>query len=276
MYLCDVNPYIRFASRIHYTAERNRVKVTDCRIFSTIAGQAKLHIKNKTYALYPGSLFYCCAGSEYTIEAPAGVDLISLNFDLTQNQNHQSVPFPPRSEGWDEMPVNLEHIQDSELLGEHFYTADGALCGSVQKIAEEFGQQQPYFRELASSMLKHLLLRLHRLSTPEVPEKIRQVKEFMDEHFAVDISNKQLAAMAGYHEYYLNRVFQNHTGMSLHEYLLKVRLSRASYLILNTDLPLKALPEQVGFHSYPHFSGYFKQHFGLSPADYRKTRQRSI
>jgi len=79
-----------------------------------------------------------------------------------------------------------------------------------------------------------------------------------------------LADLVGYHEYYLNRIFTAYVGQSLHAYLMNIRLSRASYLILNTDMDLKDIPEQAGFSSYPHFSAAFKRVYGYAPAKYRK------
>ena len=98
----------------------------------------------------------------------------------------------------------------------------------------------------------------------------------MEANYASDISNKTLADLAGYHEYHLNRLFLSHTGTNLHNYLLRLRINRASLLIQNTDLPLKEIAEKTGFHSYPHFSAYFRQVSGCSPAQYRRQMQESI
>lgn len=271
MKLCDLNPHIRFASRIHYISEISTVKVSDCRIFYVADGQAQLRIANQSFTLHPHSLFYCCAGSEYTIEAPDGFDLICLNFDLTQAYNEDLIPYPTCTAGWDRMPINFDDIEDSTLLSGHLYLENAKeLLPAMTKITDYFSEKAPYFREHSSCTLKKLLLLLHRDPKIAVPPKIKLVKAYIDRHFAEDITNRDLAALAGYHEYYLNRIFLASTGINLHEYLLQVRLNHASYLILNTDLPLKSIPEQAGFHSYPHFSSYFKQHFGLSPAQYRK------
>ena len=277
MKLCDVNPHIRFAAKIHYVSSGSTVKVTDCRIFYTTAGQAQLRIANHCYTLKPDSLFYCPAGSTYTIEAPDGFDPICLNFDMSQEHNDSMIPFPPSGGDWDAMPVFHNHVEDSNVLNDHVYVENAEeLYPAIHKILDVYSKQSPYFREHGSCSLKKLLLLLHRDPQAAIPPKIEIVKSYMDQHYASDITNKELAGLVGYHEYYLNRTFLATMGSSLHEYLLKVRLNRASYLILNTDLPLKAIPEQVGFHSYPHFSNYFKQYFGLSPAEYRKNLRTSI
>lgn len=276
MRLCDINPHIRFGALIHYESPGSLIKVADCRIFYTTAGQAKLRIANQIYTLKPNSLFYCCAGSTYSIEAPEGFDPICLNFDMSQAHNSVCIPLSPGSLP-EQMDIYFDDIEDSDILNDHFYLSNAEdLLPVIEKILEAFVNQPPYFRELASCSLKKLLLLLHRDPKATLPPKIEQIKLYIDERYAEDITNAQLAQLVGYHEYYLNRSFLACTGSSLHGYLLKVRLNKASFLILNTDLPLKAIPEKVGFHSYPHFSNYFKQYFGVSPADYRKNLRNGI
>ena len=124
--------------------------------------------------------------------------------------------------------------------------------------------------------LKLLLLELHRANQNELPEKVRLVQEYIHEHFAEKITNKDLSDLVGYHEYYLNRIFLNCTGANLHEYLLHIRLTHAKEMILNSDLPLQVIAEQVGFGSYAHFSSYFKRSYNYSPAQYRKLLRGNI
>lgn len=248
----------------------------DCRIIYVTEGNAKLRIANQVHSLVPHSLFYCCAGSVYTIEAPQGFDPICLNFDLTQTHNDIIAPYPPVTD-WKNVTITSDAVEDSDILGGYLFLENAEeLFAPIQKILDLFFQQSHYFREHGSCTLKKLLLLLHRDPKAAIPPKIELVKSYVEQHYAEDITNAVLARLVGYHEYYLNRTFLAHTGSSLHEYLLKVRLNRASFLILNTDLPLKAIPDQVGFRSYPHFSSYFKQHFGLSPAEYRKNLRNSI
>ena len=274
MKLCDINPHIRFAAKIHYISSGNPVKVADCRLIYTTNGSAKLRIANQIYSLAPKSVFYCCAGSEYSIEAPEGFDPICINFDMTQAHNDAQIPFPPVV---DDSEIYQDYVEDSEVLNSHLFIDNGEeLEPVIAKILDFFSNQPPHFREHGSGSLKKLLLLLHRDPKAAIPPKVELVKNYIEKHYAEDITNAALAALVGYHEYYLNRTFLVHTGSSLHEYLLKIRLNRASFLMLNTDIPLKAIPEQVGFHSYPHFSNYFKQYFGLSPAEYRKNLRNSI
>ena len=121
-----------------------------------------------------------------------------------------------------------------------------------------------------SSLLKSILLRLHRSQDQSLPPKLTRVTEYIQKHYRKQLSNKDLGQLAGYHEYYLNRSFAACTGMTIHQYLMRVRMEQASYLLRNTDLPPNVIAEEVGIRSYPHFSASFKAAYGCSPTAYRK------
>lgn len=278
MKLCDINPHIRFASQISYKSIDNPVKVTDCRLFFIISGHAEIVIENQHYPLHRNTLFYCCSGSNYNINAPEGLTPVCINFDLTQEHNSFLLPFTPTplSKGPVDIPVFYNEVTDSPFLNTHLYLQDGScFYHFFEKILGEFSRSGPLFRESCSGILKELLIELHRYQSA-TPSVVDFIIKYIDANYAKDLNNKELATLAGYHEYHLNRLFLAHTGTSMHSYLLKVRLGQARHLILNTDMPLNAIPEQVGFNSYSHFSSYFKQQFGFSPAEYRRSLKNSI
>ncbi len=204
--------------------------------------------------------------------------LITLNFDLTQKHNSQTLPLPPERDctKWNDMPVLQDPVEGS-FLGDHLFLRDASdHLAHLERIVLDFDDPDRFGRALAGSRLKTLLIQLHQTPSDAPPPKVSQVREYILEHYREPLTNAQLARLAGYHEYYLNRIFTAATGQSLHEFLLKVRLNKAGFLILNTDLELQDVGEQVGFGSYPHFSAAFKQFYGLSPAQYRKRLRGSI
>lgn len=280
MKVCDINPHLRFASAMRYAQGYNgrHVRVRDCRIFFVTEGTAQLYIGEESYALVPHSLFFCCAGSDYTIETQGEFSLISLNFDLTQDHRDRVIPFSPWLADEEGGPAAyFDKVSDSPFLNKWLYLSGASgLQHPLERIVQEFSSNAPYHRELCGTLLKALLLELHRLNTTDIPPKVTYVKEYIEQHYAENITNKELADLVGYHEYYLNRIFSAYTGTNLHAFLVKVRLQRASFLILNSDLELKAIPEQTGFRNYPHFSSYFKKAYGYSPAEYRKRLKENI
>ena len=281
MTLSELNPFLRFSAEMLYDAAFNGspVRVSDCRLFSVLDGTALLTIDGKEYRLMPGCLFYCCAGSCYSIHTRGNMHLLILNFDLSRAHSGHDLPISPNRDQaqWAHMQIFGDEVSDSSILGSHLFLENGGdLLSLLRQTVESHTVADRFADALSSATLKTLLTRMHLQTTDQLPPKVALVQDFILKHYAEPITNGQLAELAGYHEYYLNRIFTAATGQSLHGYLLRVRLNRAGWLILNTDLELQAVSEQVGFSSYPHFSGYFKQAYGFSPAQYRKRLRNNI
>jgi AraC family transcriptional regulator len=67
---------------------------------------------------------------------------------------------------------------------------------------------------------------------------------------------------------YLTQVFQQVEGLPLYRYHLRLRLARGLDLIAGRE-DLSGLAQDLGFSSHSHFSAAFKQHYGVTPAEFR-------
>jgi AraC family transcriptional regulator len=67
---------------------------------------------------------------------------------------------------------------------------------------------------------------------------------------------------------YLTQVFQQVEGLPLYRYHLRLRLARALDLIAERE-DLSGLAQDLGFSSHSHFSAAFKQHYGVTPGEFR-------
>jgi AraC family transcriptional regulator len=69
---------------------------------------------------------------------------------------------------------------------------------------------------------------------------------------------------------YLTQVFQQVEGLPLYRYQLRLRLARALDLLAQYD-DLTALGLDLGFSSHSHFSAVFRQAYGRSPSEFRRS-----
>ena len=67
----------------------------------------------------------------------------------------------------------------------------------------------------------------------------------------------------------LKRLFKKHHATSPHQYLLACRISKASRILAETELPISEVALATGFSSQSHFATAFKKKVGLSPKAYR-------
>jgi AraC-like DNA-binding protein len=96
---------------------------------------------------------------------------------------------------------------------------------------------------------------------------VTAAREYLDAHFANQISLEELARVAGVSKYYLCRKFGEAVGVPPHVYQYQLRLNKAKKLLVEKrDISEIAL--ELGFYDQSHFGKYFKKFAGASPRAY--------
>ncbi|NJK81684.1 MAG: AraC family transcriptional regulator [Chloroflexaceae bacterium] len=125
--------------------------------------------------------------------------------------------------------------------------------------------------------LAHLVLRHadHHPTTHAAgaePTSIQRVRQFLEQHYAENITLEHLATVANLSPFHLLRVFRNSVGMSPHVYLTDIRIRQARAL-LKQHVPIADVAAQTGFVDQSHLHRHFKRIVGVTPGNYRKNIQ---
>jgi AraC-like DNA-binding protein len=73
----------------------------------------------------------------------------------------------------------------------------------------------------------------------------------------------------------LVRTFKSFYHLPLGSYARRVRLDAAARRLASTSIPAAQIAVEAGFADQSHFTRRFKQHYGMTPAHFRKRRSRS-
>jgi len=84
-----------------------------------------------------------------------------------------------------------------------------------------------------------------------------------------DCSLQEVAEAFKFNPSYLSRFIKNQTGKSYVSLIQELRLNNACILLKNTDLPIEAISEQIGYRNVTFFYQKFKQAYGMTPHEYR-------
>ena len=104
-------------------------------------------------------------------------------------------------------------------------------------------------------------------------DALRRVLKFIEEHLQRDISLNEVAEAAFLAPNYLSHLLKKQTGMAFVQWLTAQRLQRSQHLLAHTREKIAAVAHAVGFSDEAYFTRRFRQHFELSPSQYRKAAQ---
>lgn len=120
-----------------------------------------------------------------------------------------------------------------------------------------------------------VMFELSRESIPaDVNKAVRIAAEFVIKHYKEPIGLTEAAQEAGINSAYLSYLFQKEMKVGFSNFLLNRRMECAREMLIKTNLKVREVAEQSGFHDYPYFSKAFKKIHNVSPAEYRKQSQK--
>ena len=132
--------------------------------------------------------------------------------------------------------------------------------------------------ELCAALLKALLGQAltRTQSDPAAPPErlIESVGRYLDAHCREKITLEQLGRAFGYHPFYLNRLFRERTGTTLHRRQMECRMNRACSMLASTGLSVREIAYSLGLSSPAYFSELFKAMQGMTPGPYRRDWRR--
>lgn len=106
---------------------------------------------------------------------------------------------------------------------------------------------------------------------PHLPRWLRQARDLLHDRFNESLHHDDIAEIVGVHPVQLARQFKRHFGLTIGEYLRRVRVEFVTrHLSANTTLAELAL--QAGFSDQSHLSRVFKQVTGRTPSQARARR----
>jgi AraC-like DNA-binding protein len=99
--------------------------------------------------------------------------------------------------------------------------------------------------------------------------RISAIHEYLMSNYLEAMDLKRLAALVNMAEGSLCRFFRMNTGMTVFEYLNKIKIEFACKLLMDPDLNILEVCYDSGFNNLSHFNKQFKKITGLPPSEYR-------
>lgn len=101
---------------------------------------------------------------------------------------------------------------------------------------------------------------------------------FIDTHYADNLTLEQAAEYIGFSKYHFTRLFKQHTNTTFHNYLCYKRIQAVQSLLTeDRDRPITDIAFCSGFNNLTTFNRCFSKYAGCSPTEYRnKLRHEEI
>ena len=103
---------------------------------------------------------------------------------------------------------------------------------------------------------------------------LENVANYIDDHYAISISQKTLEKIAMMSGTKLKTLFKRKYQFTITEYTQRKRMNMAEILLLNSSLKIQDIAEAVGYSSHSKFSACFKKYKGIYPKDVKSSHRK--
>lgn len=284
MNIFQIDPYVRFFSIYPILTTYNPYSISyDCRIFVVLKGTMSVFFEDCKYTVSKNNLIFIPAGIKYkiTINDFSHFKAISINFDFTKKY---AFLFKEKLQ-----PVSCLNADGkilSDTIPQEFLNTLTFECGSLMNqfflIHHESLSKNKYTSEKLSALLKYILLSIYSgISADDTSypsQTLSNITTYILNNYSdCELTNESIAYEFGYHPYYINTIFKNSFGITMHQYILNLRIQSAKTILSSVSTTsINDVAEISGFNSASYFSQIFKKHTGMSPLEYRKKHHKNL
>jgi AraC family transcriptional regulator len=221
------------------------------------------HVNGKAYPTKRGMLLCAKPGSIRYSDFPVRCSFIRVFRTKGKTEDIEAIL---------SMLPDCMYIDDMQVLEEllSLFTRLSSYLISSSLDTHELIKANSTFLEILSIYLK-----LYRkpdnthMGTP-MYRPVREIHEYINEHFASDCSLKKLASIVNLSPNHLHVIFKESVGLTPYEYVLTKRVELAKKLIITGEKSMLDIALVTGFCSQSHFNKVFKKQTGTTPAQFKK------
>lgn len=183
----------------------------------------------------------------------------------------------------------FQDMENTRFTSEHLYEVFLSITNALMYIAHKGGQfisqiDQYAFdpmltqsiivsfdklKDWAFDMLNKLEKELSESDQNTRSYIIKQVHELVGNNSGHDLSVKTIADHVFLHPVYLSKIYKAETGEGLGDYIIRMRMERALYLLKNTNKKIYEITSELGYQNPQYFSKMFKKHYNMTPNEFR-------
>lgn len=172
------------------------------------------------------------------------------------------------------LEVILGEERDPLVVLRDAFSAVEMIDSAVTALEQDETNAMLYLAAGAAWRLLALLASERLRGRPSSNDRIEAIQEHLRTHLTANLSVVDLARQAGLSPSHFSALFKAAAGISVTEYVKRLRCSRARELLITTDGAISDVAEAVGYADAYYFSRQFRSVTGVSPREFRKRSRR--
>lgn len=155
-----------------------------------------------------------------------------------------------------------EHEDFANIVGTNSLKSMGSFFNLMASIAE-----RKEFKTVSTTSA------YSNVMSQKISKRMERVSKYIQDNYQRAITLSEISDIASMTEQSFSRWFRQTSGLTFIDYLMQLRTTVASHLLINTNKPMSEVAEESGFNSSSSFNRSFLKVKGCSPREFRKQKR---
>ena len=155
-----------------------------------------------------------------------------------------------------------EHEDFANIVGTNSLKSMGSFFNLMASIAEREELKTISTTSAYSNVMSQ-----------KISKRMERVSKYIQDNYQRAITLSEISDVASMTEQSFSRWFRQTSGLTFIDYLMQLRTTVASHLLINTNKPMSEVAEESGFNSSSSFNRSFLKVKGCSPREFRKQKR---
>lgn len=277
----DIAPFVRYIRYldVNPSSEFNTSFAYDMRMFYAVNGKGMIDADGRNYVIDAFGALIIPPGIPYRILpcTDGAVKYIAVNFDITNKFSHLDRPIPPATTNFDKKSVlaNEKFDDKKELNGVMHIKNIPGIERYLVKAEYEYSHKLVCYRAKVNAYFSQCIADCIRLSvfggflSQNANYETEKILNYIHGHYSENLTNKKLGEIFSFHPNYINHLIKTCTGLSLHQYIIRIRIINSARLLEEGGTTVSEAAQISGFCDTSTFSKHFKKIMGIPPVKYK-------
>ncbi|MCI8599298.1 MAG: helix-turn-helix transcriptional regulator [Lachnospiraceae bacterium] len=240
-------------------------------------GSATLVVNNFSYKVSAGSIYVISNFAPHYLEDTKHIEVINILFRLEDLL--QCTPSLQQSEGFRSLFIfqasTSFYTRPNNIL-KLDYEGIQEVLRYTNAMLDELNNNEPGQDIIVQSYFLILITYLSRVfDLGEEPNQdayaFYRLTDYLNQHYNENYTMNDLVKLSNLNERRLRNLFMQKYHCPPMQYINHIRLEKAKYYLITSDMNVSEIANSCGFDDSNYFSRKFKQEFGISPREFRRT-----
>lgn len=171
-------------------------------------------------------------------------------------------------------------VSENNIVFDTYVSADEFVLSTLREMFFEYEKRnigsEMMIKGSAYKLITHLIRNYGKITKKEYDSnaiKLRRLNDvllYIEEHYCEKISTSFLAEYCFLSEYYFCHFFKKETGLTVIQYIKRLRVQKSINLLRNTTMSITEIAAHVGFNDINYYCRVFKKIMGTTPKSVRQ------